>query len=270
VVSFFIELAPWYIYGIRPAQHNSQTKFNPELGLIEINQAIAIQRQLLNERPMQRINLSRQQQFEQFEKSALRPLPLHRFELQEWKKAKVHIDYHICILKHFYSVPHRFVGQRVEVCITKSRIEVFHQSQRIALHPRDDTPHRFTTLTEHMPPKHQHYQQELNDMSIASLLAWAKSVGPHTLACVDKFFQVRAFPQQAIRAILGLKRLANRFGNERFENACQQTLELHRYRLQTVEAILKHDLDKKALPKKSTTSKILKCPEHFRGSHYYK
>jgi transposase len=136
---------------IAPLRH--QTFSN----LIEINQAIAIQRQLLNERPMQRINLSRQQQFEQFEKSALRPLPLHRFELQEWKKAKVHIDYHICILKHFYSVPHRFVGQRVEVCITKSRIEVFHQSQRIALHPRDDTPHRFTTLTEHMPPKHQHY-----------------------------------------------------------------------------------------------------------------
>ena len=62
---------------------------------------------------------------------------------------------------------------------------------------------------------------------------------------MNKFFEVRVFPQQAIRSYLGLKRLAQRFGQERFENACQKTIELHRYRVQTVEAILKNDWTKK-------------------------
>lgn len=249
---------------IAPLRHQRFTN------LFEINQAIAIKLDVLNNRPMQRIELSRKQQFEQFEKQALRPLPSYRFELQEWKKAKVHVDYHVCVLKHFYSVPYRFIGKRVDVCVTKSRIEVFYQSERIALHQRDNSPHRFTTLAEHMPTKHQRYQQALNDASMTSLLAWAKQIGPNTLACVNKFFEVRVFPQQAIRSILGLKRLAQRFGQERFENACQKTIELHRYRVQTVEAILKNDLDKKAQPEINTPSEKSECPEHFRGPDYYR
>lgn len=232
--------------------------------LLEINHAIAERLIQLNERPMQRINISRLEQFEQIDKPALKPLPVYRFELQEWKKAKVHIDYHICINKHFYSVPTQFIGKHVDVSLTKRTIEIFFESQRVALHPRDDSPNRFSTIKEHLPPKHRYYQDEQNDASVQYLLDWAKQMGTASTQCVEKFFQTRHFPQQGIRAVLGLKRLAKQYGQTKFEEACKKTLELGQYRWHIVESILKHGLTTK-LPKKTIRTDI----KHFRGEHYY-
>lgn len=246
---------------IAPLRHRTFTS------LEDINNAIKLLLEKLNNRSMKRINLSRQQQFEQLEKTTLKPLPLHRFELQEWSNVKVHIDYHISVNKHYYSIPYRLIGQYVNVCIMKSRLEIFHQSQRVALHIRDDKPYCFTTLEEHMPPQHRYYQQEEKEASIVWLLSWAKNMGESSYMCVDKFFQVRPFPQQAIRAVLGLKRLAERFGKSRFEEACKQCLVLNSYRVKTVENILRHDLDK-TQPSK-TTKNIITQQEYFRGAQYY-
>jgi hypothetical protein len=42
---------------------------------------------------------------------ALRPLPAQRYGHRRWKTAKVNIDYHVEFEGHYYSVPHRLVGQ---------------------------------------------------------------------------------------------------------------------------------------------------------------
>lgn len=246
---------------IAPLRHQTFTS------LYEINQAIRPLLVAFNQKPMQRINLSRQEQYEQIEKKVLKPLPQSRFELQEWRSAKVHIDYHIVVNKHFYSVPHKLIGQKVNICLFKHRIEVFHHGQRIAVHQRDDTPNRFTTLDEHMPQKHLYYQTEEQDASIHRLMSWAEKMGTDVKACIEGFFKARHFPQQAIRAVLGLKRLAERYGQPSFEKACQKTLVLHRYRYKTVEEILKHGLSQE---KNSNVTQTITNEAHFRGAHYFR
>jgi transposase len=235
------------------------------LSLHELNQAIQSKLIDVNNKPMQRINLSRREQFECMEKQALKPLPPVRFELLMWKKAKVHIDYHICVNKHFYSVPYKFIGAQVDVALSKHRIEVFHQEKRIALHERDDRPNQFTTLESHMPKEHQAYLKEEHDASLVRLKQWAKTVGPNTEACVEQFFKARHFPQQGIRAVLGLRRLFQQYGQEAFEKACQKTLSLHQYRYKTVESILKHRL----YETRCSTTKLITQSIHFRGSSYF-
>lgn len=243
---------------IAPLRHMTFTS------LEEINAAIKERVALLNQRPMQKIQVSRLQQFESLDKPALKPLPPYRFELQEWKKAKVHIDYHISIHKHFYSVPHRFVGKTVDVCITQNTVDIFYLAERIALHPRDDTSGRFSTGEDHMPPQHRHYLQEQRDASVEFFLKWAKSKGEAVYQYVNKFFELRIFPQQAIRACFGLKRLNEKFGDERFEKACGLALNMHRYRYQTIEELLKYDLEHAKTHKKSNYH-----PHDFRGKEYY-
>jgi transposase len=54
---------------IGPLRHQTFTS------LLELNQAIRVQLDEVNKKPMQRIGLSRLEQFEQIEKGALRPLP---------------------------------------------------------------------------------------------------------------------------------------------------------------------------------------------------
>lgn len=237
------------------------------LSLYEINQAIKTKLFELNNRPMKRIEISRQTLFEQTERTALRPLPAVRFEMQEWRYAKVHRDYHICVNKHFYSVPHKLIGEKLDVCLSKNRLEVFHHSVRVAIHPRNDTPNQFTTVEKHMPKSHQSYCEQQRDASIEKLMYWAKSVGPDVHACVEQFFKSRTFPQQAIRAVMGLKRLSERYGQPLFEKACQKTLLLHRYRYKTVEEILKHGLcDENHI---ESTKTITQSP-HFRGADYFR
>lgn len=243
---------------IAPLRHMTFTS------LAHINAAIKERLAQLNQRPMQMTQVSRLEQFETIEKNALKPLPTYRFSLSDWKKAKVHKDYHIAIYKHFYSVPYRFISKTVDVSLTATTVEIFYCSERIALHPRDDTPNRFSTLAAHMPEAHQQYWQEQQDSSIDFFLSWAKQKGDSIYQYIEQFFKARRFPQQAIRACFGLKRLCEQFGDERFKAACEKALVLQRYRYQTIEEILKHELDKPSL---ITTKQY--CSDHFRGKQYY-
>ena len=88
--------------------------------------------------------------FASIERCALLPLPTDRFEVTEWKKAKVNIDYHVAFGNRLYSVPHRYVHEEVWICATALVVEVLLRGRRIALHPRNGRL-RHATLTEHMP-----------------------------------------------------------------------------------------------------------------------
>ena len=67
---------------------------------------------------------------------ALRPLPLRPYEFGEWKKAKVHPDYHIEVGRAYYSVPYALIGERVDVRLTANGVEIFHGGELVAAHAR--------------------------------------------------------------------------------------------------------------------------------------
>ncbi|MDP2182173.1 MAG: IS21 family transposase, partial [Actinomycetota bacterium] len=124
--------------------------------LDEVRTAVAGELAKLNERSFQKMPGSRRSVFLAEEQPALRPLPLRPYEHRDRKQARVHIDYHVELLRHFYSVPNRLARERVEIRYTLSVVEVFHQGVRVASHARDDTPGRATTCLAHMPPRHRH------------------------------------------------------------------------------------------------------------------
>lgn len=73
--------------------------------LSELNQAVAELLEDLNSRVMRHIGESRRELFERLDKPALRALPDTPYEYAEWHIARVGIDYHVEVQKHFYSVP---------------------------------------------------------------------------------------------------------------------------------------------------------------------
>jgi transposase len=100
--------------------------------LPEINDAIAVELEKLNNRPMQGLGKSRNELFAELDKPALKTLPQERFQLREWKKAKVNIDDHITVHGSWYSVPYTLIGKEVEVCLTITTVEVLHNGKRVA------------------------------------------------------------------------------------------------------------------------------------------
>ena len=83
----------------------------------EVNEAIA-RCSRLNERPFQKLPGSRASVFAELDAPALLPLPAQRYEMAHFKTVKVHIDYHVEVEGHRYSVPHALVGLKLEARIT--------------------------------------------------------------------------------------------------------------------------------------------------------
>ena len=54
------------------------------------------------------------------------PLPAIRYELATWKKATVQFNYHVAVDKMYYSVPHQYIKDEVDVRMTDHVIEVFY------------------------------------------------------------------------------------------------------------------------------------------------
>ena len=100
--------------------------------LAEANAAVAEQLALVNDRPFRGQPVSRRALFEELERAALQPLPTTRYELAEWKSAKVNIDYHVEFDTRYYSVPYQLVHEPVEVRATAHVVEILHRNRRVS------------------------------------------------------------------------------------------------------------------------------------------
>ncbi len=143
--------------------------------LAALNHAIADLLVDLNQRPFKKLIGTRRSWFESIDQPALMPLPAGAFEPASFKRAKVHIDYHIDIDGHYYSVPHSLVGKTVEARITDTVVEILHAGQRVASHLRSTSQGRHTTANAHMPASHRAHR---NGRPSASAVGLATSDQP--------------------------------------------------------------------------------------------
>lgn len=240
-----------------PLRHRTFTS------LTEINVALREGCEKLNHQSFQKMKTSRYELFQTLDKPALKPLPPTRYQYAAWKKAKVHMDYHIAFEDHFYSVPYQYCRQTIEIRATAKTVECFLKQQRIASHARSYKKYRYTTLVEHMPKAHQAQAQ----YSLNFIMDNAKKIGVKTTELIEKMLASRAFPQQAYRACYGLLRLENRYNAIRLENACAKSLVLGVTRYQQVDHMLKNKLEEVPLPENTLTENL--THDNLRGPSYY-
>ena len=231
--------------------------------LHELNQAIAEFLVRLNQRPFKKLPGSRRSAFEQLDQPALRPLPLTPYVYATHKQVRVHIDYHVEVDGHYYSVPYALVKHTLEARLTDNTVELFHKGQRVASHPRSALKGRHTTITEHMPQAHR--QQA--EWTPRRLVRWAEQTGPGTAGLVARILQSKPHPQQGFRSCLGILRLGDRYGTDRLEAACQRALTINACRYKSVASILERGLDRQPLAE--TTGELPLTHDHVRGPDYY-
>lgn len=86
--------------------------------LAEANRAIAVLLAELNDKRFKKLPGSRRSAFEELDRPALKPLPALAYQYADWKLARVGVDYHVELAGHYYSVPHRFAREQVDVRYT--------------------------------------------------------------------------------------------------------------------------------------------------------
>jgi transposase len=234
--------------------------------LAELNEAIRELLGPLNERPFRKLPGSRRSQFESLERPALRPLPTERFLYAEWKKARVHVDYHVEVDGHYYSVPYQLVSQQLDVRVSAKTVECFARGKRVASHLRSFRRGAHTTQSEHMPRPHREYAEWTPER----LVRWAHKAGPSVAGLVETVMATRAHPQQGFRSCLGVMRLGERFGGERLEAACRRALTAGAASYRSVRSILLTGLDRQEAPPAEPPATLPSAHENLRGAAYYR
>ncbi len=233
----------------------------PTLGAA--NRAILPLLTQLNERPFQKLPGSRVSVFADIDAPALRRLPASRYEYARFKSVRVHVDYHVEIDDHRYSVPHALVGSALDARLTSHAVELLHRGNRVALHVRSDRRGGFTTVEAHMPAAHRAHRQ----WTPQRLINWGLTIGMATGTLIEQLLVRHKHPEHGYRSALGLLSLAKRYGNDRLEAACAIALSLHSCYYRTVRDILINGRDRV----EHAAGADWQSPhhEHLRGARSY-
>jgi len=220
----------------------------------------------LNSKKFQKFAYSRSDRFINEERPVLKPLPVEPFTIKHITSGKVQKNYHVILGedKHYYSVPYKYIGQQTKIIYDGQTVEIFILPQRIATHKRSYR-QGYTTLAEHMPEKHFKYK-EMQGWDAGYFISVASKIGVKSEEVFRKILASKEFIEQSYKACLGLKKLADAYGNERFEAACERALKGSRVNYGMIKNILKNNLDKQQQQQMS-----FQMPEHenIRGPQAY-
>ncbi|WP_284522963.1 Mu transposase domain-containing protein [Corynebacterium aquatimens] len=188
----------------------------------ELNKVILARVDAINAAtPFRRQAPSRRELFDTYERDLLGALPDTAWEATEWKSAKVAPDSHITINTVRYSVPHQYVGRRVDARITGQTLTVFVDGERIAAHRIDSRRGVYVTDPDHLPA---HLDTAVGLWSTPYFVREAAKVGPATQAVIEEMIAAKPIAAQAYQSCRNVLNLG-KHNKPVLEAACQRLVD---------------------------------------------
>lgn len=235
--------------------------------LADLNKEIARLLEDYNDYLLTHLGISRRHQFLDIEQPFLSELPSEPYQIKEYKRATVQKMGYIFLSadKHYYSVPYRYIGKKVEVSYNQQTVEIFYQQQRIATHKRSFQSGKYSTIKEHLCSSHKFYQ----NWSPAFFEKLASPHGSYVKEYVRVLIESKNYPEIAYKQCLGIIALAKTYTAQRLDNACKRALQYHRYGYHIIKNILENKMDMDQAIQQSPKEKSIAEHENIRGSQYY-
>ncbi|MGF6305026.1 hypothetical protein OKW42_008379 [Paraburkholderia sp. WC7.3d] len=133
--------------------------------------------------------------------------------LAAWSTVTVHRDAHIQHHKAMYSVPFALVGKTPWLKATDTVVQLFHQHELVATHPRLRKPGARSTVRDHQPPPAQAWLEHDPQWCLAQ----AKEIGPSCHALILGLFNDPVLLN--LRGAQGIVRLRSK-GRRRKARGC--------------------------------------------------
>ena len=232
----------------------------------EINEALSPLLDRYNNKVMKHISISRNELFLELDSPVLHPLPNNKFIYKEFKIAIVHLDYHVELHKCFYSVPYKYLKEKVEIRYSIATVEIYHQNILIATHPRLHRINDTSTQKEHMPLNHQYANEKMNPTRLKN---WGETIGESAYIFVNQKLEDAQYPTNAYRSTIAILNLAKLYGKENLNLALAYALSINATSTKSIESILSKKLYLLGLPTIATNNTILNTHENLRGKDYY-
>jgi transposase len=193
------------------------------------------------------------------EQPRLLPLPPVPWELATWTTAKVQPDCHLTVGGAHYSVPHRYVGQRLEVRLGQGTVQIYDGPTLITAHARRT--HGRVTRLEHYPEAGQAFLRATPRACVEQ----AQTIGPAITTLIRGLLITETLHQ--LREAQAVLRLPQQYPPERVERACQLALDAGDGRLRTVRGLLEREVEQlEPVPVEVVrpAGAFLRGPEAFR------
>jgi hypothetical protein len=193
--------------------------------------------------------------FERVEQPTLLPLAPEPFDRPTWAWATVHPDHHIQFGHALYSVPTRYLRERVEVRGDSRLVRIYHRSELIKVHAPQRPGGRSTDYTDY-PAERAPYAMRAPDACGRQ----AAELGP----AIGQFVRVLlsgTFPWSRLRQAQKLLRLAERYGAARVNAACTRALAFELLDVRRVETIVRAALERE--PAATERGAVVPLPARF-------
>jgi transposase len=178
------------------------------------------------------------------EAAVLAPLPAAPFVLATWASAKVGPDIHAKVGATLYSLPWRYLGERVEARSTTAMVQFFRDGELVKTHPRKERGKQ-TDLGDYPPEKIAFHMRTPT---------WCRrragEIGPACQEVIGELLAENAlFRLRAAQGVLGL---ADKHDPARLEAACAKATAAGDPSYRTVKGILAAGTETTAAPERPT------------------
>jgi transposase len=232
----------------------------------QLNFVIREQLDKHNNQNFQKEPVSRRDKFIKQERSLLMSLPKERYEIKQYKTAKVMKNCHVQLDKHYYSVPYRFIGKTVKIIYTTKHVNIFQGTDRIATHERGQKPFSYTTQGQHLPSTHQFVSQWSPD----KFLQWSEKISPVVKSYIEQILGQKNYPEQSYRSCVGILSFEKKVGRDRLIKAVERATGYHAYNYKVIKNIIEGKLDMLAEQQIGAQQQNLPFHENIRGKENYK
>ncbi len=200
--------------------------------------------------------------FQTIEQAAMLVLPTTPFEIVTWATAKVGRDCHAQVQNSLYSIPSRYVGQRLDVRLGSKIVRFYSGTELAKTHLRGKPGQRQTDWNDYPPEKAAFFLRTPD---------WcreqASQLGDHVRAAVDELLDQHHL--HFLRQSQGIIRLAEKYGELRLDAACQRALAYGNARYRTIKTILEKGLEPHPVdpvpPAIASVGAYLRGPEALLG-----
>jgi hypothetical protein len=176
--------------------------------------------------------------FNDVERAALLALPLEPFPSFRQARRTVHRDGHIEVEHAYYSAPPEYLARQVWVRWDARMVRIFNdRMESIEVHVKQE-PGRFSTKSSHIAAE----KISGVERGAAWHLARVRRLGPNCTRWAETVVESRGV--EAVRILMGLLSLANRYPVAAIERACGIASSYAADRLRTVRALIDRNAPK--------------------------
>jgi transposase len=147
------------------------------------------------------------------EKFELQPLKNEEFKYYILQYQIIPSTWDVRVYKKRYSVPHKLIGEKVEIKIFDNFFEIWHNHEFIVKHTINKVDDKRTVILDHAPKSIKVILECSPDLQ----KEWAEIIGPNTLEMVMRLLDQYKGQQHGLRVFNYLKKIQKKYSSEILE-----------------------------------------------------